>query len=128
MKVFVYESELYPCYSILPRGGAGADGVIEVSEEKYNEWKQKIRDFHGAHEEIRRAMFEAQHKREENEWLKRRFANPNPSRTQKASALIEFGWKQVDTSVWEKDGRQERLHVAYEEVKQEVLNALPKDD
>jgi hypothetical protein len=117
MKAYIYESEFYPCYSV-SNLDKGYGEEVDVSEEKIEEWKEICRKFYQAQTEMDQATFQFQFNKKEIDHLNRCFDKVNPSRTDKAYLLNHFGWKQVDTSVWEKDGRQVRLHQAYAEIKQ----------
>jgi hypothetical protein len=124
MKVLISEFELWPCFSIKKKADTTAtfaDYEIDVDEETYHKWRQISDKFHDMQEEIRRAIRAYEFKQEEINHLKECFKHEQPSRVNKGYILSKFGWTQVDTSVWEKNGRQERLHVAYDECKKEFL-------
>jgi hypothetical protein len=125
MKAYVSENELYPCYGVGLKKDAG-DDTVDVPEERILYWRKVMRAFHRVQQEIRDAIFDFQRKQEEIRHLKYCFARENPSRQDKGYILQKFGWTQVDTSVWEKDGRQVRLHEAYNECTQNVQEATDK--
>ncbi len=126
MKAFVTESELYPCYSVCLNTKV-FDEEIDVDEETIRRWQDSSNAFYRAQQEIKKAISDYQIKQRELEHLRDCFAKPNPSRTDKGYVLFKLGWKQVDTSLWEKDGRSVRLHEAYAEAKAEI-QAVPSQE
>lgn len=125
MKVYVTEQEVYPVYSV-HKSDKSYGEEIDIPEEKYQEWMEARRNFWKAQEEIEYAMQVQALGKEEMESLRQSFAKENPSRTEKGYILQKMGWSQIDTSLWEKDGREVRLHLAYEECKNNFL-ALNKE-
>lgn len=117
MKAYISESELYPCYGVRLKPNT-YDPVVDVPEETIRKWCEISILFHKAQSEIEQAIRDYERKQEEIKHLQSCFAKVNPSRTDKGYILSRFGWEQVDTSLWEKDGRQVRLHEAYAECKQ----------
>jgi len=114
MKIFV--SKLDNMYNVHTNESSSYDHVIEVSEQKFIEWENALRHFDQTQEEICQAIFQHYLKQEDIDHLKRCFAT-SANRAQKGYILTRFGWKQVDTSLWEKDGKQLRIHEAYDECK-----------
>jgi hypothetical protein len=103
------------------------DEEIDVDEETIHRWRHASNVFYQAQKEIEKAISDYQIKQRELEHLRDCFAKPNPSRTDKGYVLFKLGWKQVDTSLWEKDGRSVRLHEAYAEAKAEI-QAVPSQE
>lgn len=123
MKAYITGDELYPCYTInMDPGSCGA--VIDVPEETLDRWDKIIDLFHQHQGEIRQAIREYEQKQDRLKHLQNCFANPNPSRRDKEYLLPQFGWNQLEVSLWEKDGRQLRLHEAYNECKTEFERTL----
>ncbi len=126
MKAYVNENELYPCYGVGLKKGCG-DSTVEATEERIIYWRKVIHAFHKVQQEIEQAIWDYDHKQEDIRNLRQSFANEKPSRQDKGYILKKFGWTQVDTSLWEKDGRQVRLHEAYDECKREFLEQNPPE-
>lgn len=123
MKAYIYENELFPCYGVGFEPGYH-ESMVDVPEEKIRKWQEISNLFYQSQNEIRLAISDYKHKQEEIRHLKAAFAKENPSRTDKGYILRQFGWEQIDTSLWEKDGRQVRLHEAYNECKQDFLESI----
>ena len=123
MKAYISESELWPCYGVSFTKDAG-DDIVDVPEELIIKW-QRISDlFFKAQNQIERAIQSYNRKQERIKWLQERFNKANPSRRDKEYILQRFGWEQIDTSLWQKDGRQVRLHEAYNECKRQFEESL----
>ncbi len=116
MKAYISESELWPAYGVSLKPGHH-ESVVDVPEETIRKWRKIQRLYFNAQAEIEAAVREYERKQEEIKHLQRCFANANPSRRDKGYLLEKLGWTQIDTSLWEKDGRQVRLHEAYAECK-----------
>lgn len=116
MKAYIGQNELWPCYGVVSQ--TYYDFVVDVPEETIRKWRKISALFHKTQGEIEQAIREYEHKMEVVKYLKSAFAKVNPSRRDKEYILVKFGWEQKDTSLWEKEGRQVRLHDAYNECKQ----------
>lgn len=97
---------------------------INVSQETLEEWLRITKEFFLTQNKIETAIWQAKFQKhnfnnQEIKIVKENFAKQNPSRMDKSLILRMFGWQQVDTSLWEKDGTQLRLHLAYAECEQE---------
>ena len=118
MKAYIRESELWPCYGVRLKPDSH-NAIVDVPEETIHKWCEIQSLFHNAQSEIEQAIREYERRQEEYKHLQRCFDKTNPSRRDKAYILCQFGWQQIDTSLWEKEGRQARLHDAYNECKGE---------
>lgn len=127
MKAYIYENELFPCYGVCTKPGYH-ESVVDVPEETIRKWQKIARIFHKSQAEIAAAVSAYEHKQAEIKHLRQCFANTNPSRQDKGYILRKFGWEQIDTSLWEKDGREVRLHEAYNECKREFDEQHPASE
>lgn len=118
MKAYIYESELWPCLTVSTQPGTH-EHEIDAPEAQIEQWKTIAAEFYQMQNQIKAAIFQHEHNQEEIKHLAHCFDNPKPSRTDKGYILGKFGWTQIDTSLWEKNGRQVRLHIAYDECKRE---------
>lgn len=129
MKAYITEGELWPCLGVQLKPGAH-ESVVDVPEEVIRKWRIIARVFHKSQAEIKQAIQDYERKQEQIKHLQSCFARINPSRQDKAYILQEFGWNQIDTSLWQKDGRQVRLHEAYNECRQEFeqMTVVPNSE
>ncbi|MFY4731229.1 hypothetical protein [Nitrospira sp. BLG_2] len=124
MKAYIHENELFPYYGVSLKPGYH-ESVADVPEETIRKWRKISALFHKSQTEIAGAVRAYEEKQAEIKHLRQCFTNPAPSRQDKAYILRKFSWEQIDTSLWEKDGRQVRLHEAYNECKREFDEQYP---